>query len=265
MEFKTFHNCNHLITTNPDFLRVKFPILYELCRRGGKYRIQTKLIDRSDINKAVDNFRSFLDKKYGNNDNELLTWSQVLKTLLEPLITNLHSDEIIRYKTELKEAHSQFLITQVDKDNSGIAFVCKKVAKKLIKRFIYGPCKEITGLFTQDPDSIVAVKSRLEEYVKARKIYTKNTDLPKFKLIMKMHKKSWRKAGRPISSEVGSILQRLSKQVSTALNALRPTFQRRWIQILHRNRIYVDNAFCSPPITLDGTNGILQRLRAVNR
>ena len=80
-----------------------------------------------------------------------------------------------------------------------------------------------------------------------------------------MHKSTWWKAGRPITSETGSILKRLTKIVSSALNALRPSFQRRWLQTLRQAKIYVTEALNGPPVTLDGQNGIIRRVRAINR
>ena len=80
-----------------------------------------------------------------------------------------------------------------------------------------------------------------------------------------MHKNDWRKAGRPISSEVGSISQKLSKRVCAALRALRPTFQRYYTQTLRRHRIYIDPSLNGPLVTLDGPHGLVQRLRGINR
>ena len=80
-----------------------------------------------------------------------------------------------------------------------------------------------------------------------------------------MHKTSWKKAGRPISCEKGSILQYLTKTVSAALLALRPTFQRRFQQILRYARVHVEEAFSGPLVTLDGEHGVVRRIRAVNR
>ena len=82
---------------------------------------------------------------------------------------------------------------------------------------------------------------------------------------MKIHKTSWKKPGRPICSERGSVLQRLTKSVSGALLALRPTFQRQFRQILRQSRIYAEEAFNGPLVTLDGENGLIRRVRAVNR
>ena len=89
--------------------------------------------------------------------------------------------------------------------------------------------------------------------------------LPKFKLIMKMHKKSWLKAGRPISCERNSVLARLTPVIAAALNALRPSFQQMFQRSLRRVRIYVESGFTGPPITLDGKNGLPNRLRTINR
>ena len=82
------------------------------------------------------------------------------------------------------------IITQVDKDKSGIPFVCKKVAHALTKRFIYGPNPKTEGLFSRDPRPIVNVITSLQTYLKSSNVYTKNETLPQFKLIMKLHKKN---------------------------------------------------------------------------
>ena len=82
------------------------------------------------------------------------------------------------------------IITQVDKDKSGIAFICKKVAYTLTKRFIYGPNPKKEGLFSRDPRTMEDVIADLRAYLMSRKMYTKSENLPQFKLIMKLHKKS---------------------------------------------------------------------------
>ena len=157
------------------------------------------------------------------------------------------------------------MVTQVDKDNTGIAFVCKKVAHKLTKRFIYGPNPKIRGLFRLDARPLEVVTDELRTYSEQRRIFTEERTLPQFKIIVKMHKTSYKKAGRPISSEKGSILQKLTKTVSAALLALRPSFQRRFQQILRYARIHVEEAFSGPLITLDGEHGLIRRIRAINR
>ena len=72
-------------------------------------------------------------------------------------------------------------------------------------------------------------------------------------------------AGRPISSEIGAVLQKLTKTVSAALLALRPTFQRRFQLILSKARIHIEKAFSGPLVTLDGEHGLIRRVRAINR
>ena len=57
-----------------------------------------------------------------------------------------------------------FVITQVDKDASGVAFVCKNIAHKLAKRFIYGPNPKTFGLFELNQLPIFAVVSLLRMY-----------------------------------------------------------------------------------------------------
>ena len=145
-EFKTF-DTPHLLTSNPNFLQSKFPTLFKISWNGGKYRVQAHRIRKEDVYKAIDSFWTRLERKYGCNDQALLTWSTVLKSQLEPLLLKLPFDIIVPFKDDLKRAHEQMIITQVDKDKSGIAFICKKVAYALTKRFIYelNPKKE--GLF----------------------------------------------------------------------------------------------------------------------
>ena len=82
------------------------------------------------------------------------------------------------------------MITQVDKDASGIAFVCKTIAHKLTKKFIYGPCHNVSGLFELDPRPLDTVIATLENYSMQRRRASLNHSLPKFKIIMKMHKRS---------------------------------------------------------------------------
>ena len=177
----------------------------------------------------------------------------------------MSNDTLLRFNDELKLLWKKYIITQVDKDGSGIAFVCKKVAHKLAKRFIYGPSPRIKGLFKLDARPLDSVINSLHQYSTDRRIFTSNKSLPQFKITMKMHKTSWTKVGRPISSERGSVLQKLTKTVSAALLALRPTFQRRYRQILRQARIYAEEAFNGPLVTLDGENGLTRRIRAVNR
>ena len=157
------------------------------------------------------------------------------------------------------------MVTQVDKDNTGIAFVCKKVAHKLTRHFIYGPNPKIKCLFRLDSRPLELVTDELRIYSEQRRVFTDKKALPQFKIIVKMHKTSYKKAGRPISSEKGSILQKLTKTVSAALLALRPSFQRRYQQILRSARIHVEEAFSGPLVTLDGEYGLIRRIRATNR
>ena len=111
-----------------------------------------------------------------------------MKTLIQPRLKNLSQDVIIAYKTELEQLQEKFIITQVDKDSSGIAFVCKKVAHLLTKQFIYGPSPGVPGLFFRDirPQEVVIEERR--QYTQKRRMYSSNNTLPQFKIIMKMHK-----------------------------------------------------------------------------
>ena len=101
---------------------------------------------------------------------------------------NMASDKIPTYKTELANLQKMLVVTQVDKDSSGIAFVCKSIAHKLTKRFIYSPNPKKTGLFEQDPRPINVVVSDLCTYSKRRFVKPMSDSLPQFKIIMKMHK-----------------------------------------------------------------------------
>ena len=181
------------------------------------------------------------------------------------MLKDLPKDHVPSFKSELTRLHEVLILTQVDKDSSGIAFVCKKVAHKLTKRFVYGPNPNTTGLFERDERPLPTVVNELVEYCRGRKIFSPNITLPQFKIIMKMHKSCWRKTGRPISSEKGSVLQRLSKRTSVALNALRPSFQKKWLSIFRRNRMYIEPTLNGPPVALDGQNGLISRLRGINR
>ena len=83
-----------------------------------------------------------------------------------------------------------FAVTLVDKDSSGIAFVCKTIAHKLTKAFIYGPCHNVSGLYKLDPRPLDTVIAALEEYSMRRRCTSLTLSLPKFKIMMKMHKSS---------------------------------------------------------------------------
>ena len=72
-EFKLMPDCDHIITTNPKVIKEEFPTIYHLCKKGAKYRTQTKRAHKTQFYQAIDNFRIFLERKYGNNDNELLS------------------------------------------------------------------------------------------------------------------------------------------------------------------------------------------------
>ena len=265
VKFKQMTDCDHIITTDPEVIKEEFPALYNLCKNGGKFRVQTKVPTKADFYEAIQQFRTSLEHKYGKKENELLSWCQLLKSILTPLFELASHDKAFLLKKELAQLQKKYIITQVDKDSNGIAFICKKVAHKLTKRFIYGPNPNTTGLFQQDVLPLTSVIENLKTYCNERGIFTKSRSLPQFKITMKMHKTSWKKAGRPISSEKGSILQKLTKMVSAALLALRPTFQRRFQQILRYARIHVEDAFSGTLVTLDGEHGVIRRIRAVNR
>ena len=95
-----------------------------------------------------------IERKFGANDNELYGYCLKLKHLLKPLLTNLHQDTITNQKQELTRAHSRFMITLVDKDAAGIAFVCHQVASTLTRYFIYGPKLNQKGLFQRDSQTL---------------------------------------------------------------------------------------------------------------
>ena len=264
-EFKAMENCNHIITTDPRLIEKLFPKLFRLCKMGAKYRVQTKRITAANVYKAIDAFRKRMERKYGIQGNELLSYAQLMKALVTPLLNKIHTDDVVNIQPEIKRLHKMFAVTLVDKDSSGIAFVCKTIAHKLTKAFIYGPCHNVSGLYKLDPRPLDTVIATLEEYSMRRRSTSLTLSLPKFKIMMKMHKNSWSKAGRPISCELNSILARLSAVVTSALHALRPSFQHAFQRTLRRIRIYVDPGFSGPPVALDGNNGLPTRLRTINR
>ena len=88
----------------------------------------------------------------------------MLKSLLKPLIETVINDKPTRIKAELKQLWKKYVITQVDKDGSGIAFVCKKVCHKLAKRFIYGPNPKVSGLFKLDARPLASVIEAINQY-----------------------------------------------------------------------------------------------------
>ena len=97
---------------------------------------------------------------------------------------------IIPFREELTRLQQLFIITQVDKDSSGIAFVCKNIAHKLTKQFIYGPYPNTPGLFQMNEWPISSIVPLLGKYSIERGIRQTSESLPQFKLIMKMHKSS---------------------------------------------------------------------------
>ena len=112
----------------------------------------------------------------------------MFKSLLQPAVALVHEDYTLELQPELENLQKMFTITLVDKNANGIAFVCKKIAHKLTKRFIYGPHVNARGLYTQDKRPLSAVENNLYEYSRQRGIFTSNRQLPQFKIMMKMHK-----------------------------------------------------------------------------
>ena len=121
-------------------------------------------------------------------DNELYSWRIAIKSLLNPLFVTATQDNHVSYKRELIELHKKYVITQVDKDGNGIAFVCKTVAHKLAKNFVYGPDPRTKGLFQLNRKPLESVMKDLQQYSNSRRITTTKLALPKFKITMKMHK-----------------------------------------------------------------------------
>jgi hypothetical protein len=189
-EFKAMKNCDHIITTDPKLLEKDFPILFDLCKKGAKYRVQTKWITSDDVYNAIDSFCNRIERKYGVQDNELLSFTQLMKSLITPYLIDLQLDDVPNISQEIKRLHKMYAVTQVDKDSSGIAFVCKTIAHKLTKNFIYGPCHNVSGLYTLDPRPHDTVIATLEEYSMRRRFANLSHSLPKFKITMKMHKQS---------------------------------------------------------------------------
>ena len=108
-EFFDIADCEHIVTTNPDILLPDFPTLFELCKKGGKFRTQLHMVSKSDVHAAINSFGAYLERKYGSNDNELLTWCQMFKRLIEPLLVNLKHDNVPNFRSELSRAHKKGL------------------------------------------------------------------------------------------------------------------------------------------------------------
>ena len=163
-KFFGIQDCAHVITTDPNIVKHEFPILFELCKKGGKFRTQLRKVSRAEIFYSIDKFGTYLERKYGSNDNELLTWCQIIKRLLIPVLHRLTQDKILPFRKELLRAQQMFFITQVDKDSSAIAFVCKKIVHKLAKRFIYGPNPRESGLFERIEEPIEELIENLKTH-----------------------------------------------------------------------------------------------------
>ena len=84
-KFKQMVDCDHIITTDPEVIKEEFPALYDLCKNGGKFRIQTKASTKTEYYEAIQQFRISLERKYGKKENELLSRCQLLKYTNTPL------------------------------------------------------------------------------------------------------------------------------------------------------------------------------------
>ena len=73
VKFKPMRDCDHVITTNPEVIKDEFPIIYDLCKEGGKFRLQTKVPKMIDFYRAIERFRVLIERKYGNRENELFS------------------------------------------------------------------------------------------------------------------------------------------------------------------------------------------------
>ena len=104
-EFKAIPNCDHIITTDPKLLENDFPILFDLCKNGAKYRVQTKKITTDDIYEAIDSFRDRMNHKYRLHENELQSFNQILKSLITPYLIDLDCDVVPNIKPELMRLH----------------------------------------------------------------------------------------------------------------------------------------------------------------
>ena len=133
-KFKAMIDSDHIITTDPDVIKDDFPLIYDLCKKGAKFRIQTKAVTKTDFYEAIQQFQRRVERKYGKTENELLSWCQLLKSILTPILELTSRDNVLQIRKQLKKLHKKYVVTQVDKDGNGIAFVCKKVAHKLTKR-----------------------------------------------------------------------------------------------------------------------------------
>ena len=67
-KFKPMKDCDHVLTTDPEILKTEFPTLYDLCKKGGKFRLQTKAIKMTDFYEAIDQFRLRVEQKYGKKE-----------------------------------------------------------------------------------------------------------------------------------------------------------------------------------------------------
>ena len=106
-KFKPMKDCDHVFTTDPEILKTEFPTLYDLCKKGGKFRLQTKSTTVTEYYEAIDQFRARIEQKYGKKEQELLSQCQVLKSMLQPLFERAGHDNIVYIKEEIKRLHKQ--------------------------------------------------------------------------------------------------------------------------------------------------------------
>ena len=67
-KFKPMKDCDHVFTTDPEILKNEFPTLYDLCKKGGKFRLQIKRITMPEFYEAIDHFRVRIEQKYGKKE-----------------------------------------------------------------------------------------------------------------------------------------------------------------------------------------------------
>ena len=70
-EFFSFKDCQHIITTDPKLLAKEFPILFDLCKKGGRYRTQISQISDVDIWNSIEQCSRRIERKHGAGGNEL--------------------------------------------------------------------------------------------------------------------------------------------------------------------------------------------------
>ena len=231
-EFKDKHH-QHILTGNLQI--IEHNKLRKLFHKGPKYR-ETKPLNwekaRNNILDGLNNCVSNWCNKNGYNENIFNEWKNKISDTIDSRIKNL-SENIKSSNTKLinkdhgaiqhlKDLHSNFVITPIDKAAGNVAIICKRFyAEILVKELGLNNQSLTNTTYLQVQKTIDNITENHSKFLKKKfniTIENKNKTLPHMYWLPKLHKTPSK--ARFIVAATNCSVKPLSKAVTSALKLL---------------------------------------------